>query len=140
VLTDADGVPLAVKTTPANVPDQTMLGPLLKAMPPVPGPRGRPRTKPPEVVGDRAYGTKANAVLLMVLGILNLLAPRGDDTHGSGLGAIRYVVERTLSCFGNFRRIKICYERTPQRWQALHELAASLLVCTRLRRYALPQF
>jgi hypothetical protein len=141
VLTDADGVPLAVTTTPANVPDQDMVSPLLAAMPAVPGPRGgRPRGKPRELVGDRAYGVRANTVLLMVLGIVNLLAPRGDDTHGSGLGTIRYVVERTLAGFSQLRRLKVCYERTARHWQALHDIGASLLVCTRLRNYRMPWF
>jgi hypothetical protein len=140
VLTDADGVPLVVKTTPANVPDQDLVGPLLQAMPQIAGPRGRPKTKPDELVGDRAYGVKANAVLLAALEILNLLAPRGDDTHGSGLGTIRYVVERTLACFSQLRRLKVCYERTTEHWQAMHDLAACLLTCTRLRHYRVTWF
>jgi hypothetical protein len=140
VLSDADGVPLVVQTTPANVPDQNQLPSLLEAMPKVPGPRGRPRSKPEAIVGDRAYGTKEMVALMMVLGIVCLLAPRGDDTHGSGLGAVRFVIERTLAHFGQFRRLKLCYERTGACWQYFHDLAASLLVCNRLRRYRLLQF
>src|SRR5436309_1812920 len=55
VLTDAFGVPLVVRTTAANVPDQQQLVPMLEAMPPVRGRRGRPRTKPKAVFADRAY-------------------------------------------------------------------------------------
>lgn len=52
--------------------------------------------------------------------------------HGSGLGKFRYVVERTLAWFGNFRRLKICYERTGKHFQALHELAAAVICSQKL--------
>ncbi len=108
-------------------------------MPAVQRPRGRPRRKPGSIFGDRAYGTAEMIALLAVLHIACFLAARSDAAHGSGLGVYRYVVERTLACFGNFRRLKLCYERWHSHWQALHELAASLLVCSRLKAYR-PQF
>jgi IS5 family transposase len=135
VLTEADGVPLVVQTTPANVPDQEQLPALLEARPTVQGPRGRPRRNPEAIIGDRAYGTKEMIAHAEELGIESLLAPRADDTHGSGLGVLRYVVERTLACFSHFRRLRLCYERWGTHFQALHELAASLLVCTRLKSF-----
>lgn len=133
MLTDADGVPLVVQTTPANVPDQRQLPALLEARPVVQGPRGRPRRNPEAIIGDRAYGTKEMIAYVEEQGIESLLAPRSDDTHGSGLGVLRFVVERTLACFSHFRRLRICYERSNEHFQALHELAAALLVCSRLR-------
>jgi len=133
VLTDADGVPLVVKTTAANVPDQEQLPALLDAMPAVQGPRGRPRRKPDGIFGDRAYGTAEMIALVVAMGIVSFLAPRNDDTHGSGLGIFRYVVERTLACFSQFRRLRMCYERFGEHFQALHELAACSLIVTRLR-------
>jgi transposase len=137
VLTDADGVPLVVHTTPANVPDQRPVEQMLEAMPAVQGPRGRPKQKPDAIIGDRAYGTRELIALMTVLGIASLLAPRAEKTHGSGLGTLRYVVERTLACFSQFRRLRLCYERTGWRFQGFHELAACLLVCNRLKRYRL---
>ena len=135
MLTEADGVPLVVQTTPANVNDETRLPAMLEAMPPVQGPRGRPRRKPGSIFGDRAYGTAEMIALVTMLGIYSLLAPRNDDTHGSGLGMFRYVVERTLAGFSHFRRIKMCYERWGEHFQAFHDLAACCLVVTRLRHY-----
>ena len=137
MLTDAEGVPLVVHTTPANVNDETQLPALLDAMPPVQGPRGRPRRKPGSIFGDRAYGTAAMVALVTLLGIFSFLAPRNSDTHGSGLGFFRYVVERTLACFSQFRRINVCYERCGEHFQAFHDLAACCLVVTRLRRHEL---
>lgn len=137
MLTDAEGVPLVVQTTAANVNDETQLPALLEAMPAVKGPRGRPRRKPGSIFGDRAYGTAAMIALVISLGIFSFLAPRSDDTHGSGLGFFRYVVERTLAGFSQFRRIGMCYERTGEHFQAFHDLAACCLIVTRLRHYDL---
>jgi hypothetical protein len=131
VLTDADGVPLVVQTTAANTPDQDQLKPMLEAMPPVQGRRGRPRTKPKAVLADRAYGT----VAVIAMGIASFLARRSDKSHGSGLGTMRYMVERTQACFSHFRRIRMCYERTGEHFQAFHDLAACCLVVNRIKRY-----
>ena len=45
------------------------------------------------------------------------------------------VVERTLACFSHFRRIRMCYERTGEHFQAFHDLAACCLVFNRIKRY-----
>lgn len=130
-------MPLVVQTTPANVPDQRQLGPLLDALPAVRKPRGRPRRKPDYLLGDRAYGTAQEIASVESRGIKSLLAERSSTAHGSGLGEFRYVVERTLACFGHFRRLKFCYERFGQHFQAFHDLAAGLLAYTRLAKIKL---
>jgi hypothetical protein len=136
-VTDAAGVPLVVQTTPANVPDQEQLPAMLAALPAVKGPGpGRPRRKPGAIYGDRAYGTAAMIALVIAWGVVCLLAPRSRDTHGSGLGKYRYVVERTLACFSHFRRIRMCYERWGTHFQAFHDIAACCLVATRLKQHA----
>jgi len=124
-----------VKTTPANIRDDQLALPLLLAMPPIPGPRGRPRTKPKAFQGDAAYGSVALKQLVAWLGIKPILAPLSKThSHGSGLGKTRYVVERTMSWFGNFRRLKLCYERCETHFQAFHELAAAILCANRLSK------
>lgn len=133
VLTDARGTPLVVQTTPANVPDQRQLPALLAARPAVQGPRGRPRRNPEAIIGDRAYGTREMIAHVEGQRIHSMLAPRTDDTHGSGLGVLRYVVERTLACFSHFRRLRLCYERWNEQFQAFHDLAAVMLVCSRIK-------
>lgn len=130
-------MPLVVQTTPANIPDQQMLPNLLEAIPPVQGPRGRPRKKPGSIFGDRAYGTAEMIALVISLNIFSFLAPRNDQTHGSGLGQFRYVVERTLACFSYFRRLRMCYERWGEHFQAFHDIAACCMVVTRLKNYQL---
>lgn len=94
-------------------------------------PRGRPRRLPAYLLGDRAYGTADQIARTESRRIRRLLAERSNTAHGSGLGAFRYVVERTLACFGHFRRLKFCYERFGHHFQAFHDLAAALLTYTR---------
>lgn len=118
-------------TTPANVNDGQMAIPLINAMPPIRGPRGRPRTKPDVLLGDRAYGSAANIAACRRRGITPLLA-RPRTENGSGLGILRYVVESCMSWFSNFRRLKLCYEKTDEHFQAFHELAAALILAKKL--------
>jgi transposase len=54
ILTEAQGIPLAKASTPANVPDINGLVPLFHAIPPVKGKPGRPRRRPDRMQGDRA--------------------------------------------------------------------------------------
>lgn len=135
VITDARGVPLVVETGPANEPDAHRALAMLDKIPAVAGRRGRPRGKPTCFQGDAAYGTAAIIAQVRQRGIQPLLAPYGrtPHEHGSGLGRTRYVVERTLSWFGNFRRLKICYERTAEHFQAFHQIAASVLCANKLK-------
>ena len=134
VIDDARGLPLVVETGPANEPDGKRAIAMLDKIPAVAGRRGRPRRKPKIFQGDAAYGSAAIQRQVVKRGIRPLLAPYGNSKreHGSGLGRTRYVVEQTLSWFGNFRRLKLCYERTAEHFQAFHELAASLICFNRL--------
>ena len=136
IITDARGVPLAVETGPANEPDAQLALALLDKIPAVAGRRGRPRRKPKVLQGDAAYGIGWLIQQVVGRGIRPLLSPygRSQRQHGSGLGKTRYVVERTLSWFGNYRRLKQCYERHGEHFQAFHELAASLICAKKLSR------
>lgn len=132
-MTDAEGLPLVVKITPANTRDDTMTETLVASMPRIQGPRGRPRGKPKVLQGDAGYGSAATRKLVGQRGIKPLLAPLCKArAHGSGLGKTRYVVERTLSWFGNFRRLKLCYEKTGSHFQAFHDLAAAMICFKRI--------
>jgi transposase len=135
IITDARGTPLAVQTGPANQTDGRLALPLLGKIPPCGGRRGRPRRRPKVFQGDAAYGIKAIVDQVIAQRIKPLLAPYGKTLkkHGSGLGKNRYVVERSLGWFSHFRRLKLCYERTAEHFQAFHELAACILCAQRAR-------
>lgn len=125
-------MPLVVLTTPANVHDSQPAVTLLDTMPPIQGPRGRPRRTPDVVLGDRAYGTPKNIAACRARRIFPLLA-KIHTGHGSGLGTLRWVVESCLAWFGHHRRLKICYERSGEHFQAFHELAAGLICARKLK-------
>lgn len=136
MICDATGIPLLVECTPANVRDDTPFLKMLDALPPVKMPKGPARYKPGRAVGDAAYGFPNIIRQVVERGILPLLAPRAKPgkpvTHGSGLGKVRYVVERTIGWMANFRRITQCYERTGEHWQAFNELACCVICANKL--------
>jgi hypothetical protein len=109
---------------------------LLDRIPPIKQPAGRPRFRPESFLGDAGYGTPTNLNGTKARRITPLLARPGlrkaDQKHGSGLGKFRYVVERTLVWFGHNRRLKVCYEKSLNHFQAFHDLAAALMCARRL--------
>jgi transposase len=134
VICDANGNPLVIATGPANQRDEQLVQPMLKQFPRLRDAHGKTRTKPKALQGDRGYGFVHIIKLLIRLMITSLLALRGSP-HGSGLGKTRYVVERTLSWISNYRRLKLCYERTGLHFRAFHVLAACLICYKRLHRF-----
>jgi len=125
-LSDAAGTPLAVLVTAANTRDDAAAPRVLARVKPIQGPLGRPRRKPKALVGDRGYGFAWLISLVAAMRVLCLLDPRGAE-HGSGLGVLRWVIERTLAWFSNYRRLDRCYERSGAHFQAFHDLAAALI-------------
>lgn len=121
-----------IQTGPANERDEKRVATLLDAFPRIPQ-RGRPRTKPDILQGDAGYGFPHIVAALRARGIRPLLKLRNSEQSVSGLGTKRWVIERTLSWFSNFRRIKLCYERTGEHFQAFHELATALVYAKRLK-------
>lgn len=133
MITDAGGVPLAVRTTPANVHDSRLAVALLDSIPAVRGKVGRPRRRPDIFQGDAAYGSAEIISETRRRGVKPLLRKPGSE-HGSGLGRFRYVVERTLAWFGNRRRLRLCYEKEGDIFQGLHDLVAALICANKLAR------
>ena len=98
MLTDANGIPLSAILTGANRHDVTSAAgglPLVDAVPPVRGQRGRPRRRPQRLYADRAYDSRRHRQELRRRHIAPSRAQRGAQ-HGSGLGMYRWVVEQTL--------------------------------------------
>jgi transposase len=133
LLVDGKGTPLAVRLTGANRNESLEAMNLVDDIPPIRGRRGRPRRKPKALDGDRQYGTPRNREGLKQRGIEDHLA-RPRTPHGSGLGKIRYVVERTLAWVGQARRLKIRYDKLPSIHRAFHFLQLARICCTILQR------
>jgi transposase len=130
--TDAAGDQLAASLTGGNRHDSTQLFPLLDAIPRVRGAgRGRPRGKPKTVYADRAYDYPVFRQTRRRV-IQPKIAKRGTP-HGSGLGKVRYVVERTFARLHGMRRLRIRYERRAD----IHEAFLKLGVCVIALRHVI---
>ena len=132
LVVDRNGIPLAVRLSAANAHDATQLLPLVDAIPPIIGPRGRPgrpRKRPAKLHADKAYDSTHLRRALGSRGITPRIARRGIDSS-ERLGRYRWVVERSLSWLLGCRRLGVRYERRADLLHGLLHLACAL-VCLR---------
>ncbi|WP_425284015.1 IS5 family transposase [Methylobacterium phyllostachyos] len=134
VLTDAKGVPLALKLTGANVHDSRMLEAVVDAVPPIRQCWGRPRKRPSGLHADKTYDHRRCRQALTRRRIQHRIARRGSESS-QRLGRRRWVVERTLAWFARFRRLAIRYERRSDIHLAFSMLAAALVVRRFIERW-----
>ncbi|MCP3713405.1 IS5 family transposase [Paraburkholderia sp. CNPSo 3274] len=137
ILVDANGVPVSAILTGANRNDVTQPLPLLDAIPPIRGVRGRPLQKPMVIYADRGYDSEAHRQKIRERGIKPVIAKRRRE-HGSGLGKFRWVVERTHAWLHNFRRRRIRFERRADIHEALRKFGCSLVRWNIFRRTEQP--
>jgi hypothetical protein len=130
---DAAGTPLAAEVTAANVNDVTRLIPLVDAIPRVKGKRGAPLSKPGQVMGDRGYHDEGRRMTLSGRGIATAIARRGDP-HGSGFGALRYVVEQTIALLHQFRRLRNRFDKRDDVHQTFLTIGCAVICWRRLHR------
>ncbi len=128
-MTDARGVPLVAAITAANVHDGVMLLGVIDAIPPVRGKAGAPRRRPDAALADKAYHSADRVAALRDRGIEPMLPRRGTD-EDEGLGALRWVAERTIAWLRQFRRLRVRYERRADIHQAFLTLGC-ILICAR---------
>lgn len=129
------GTPLAVSLTGGNRNDITEMVPLVDAIPSVRGRRGRPRRRPDALYGDRAYGSRTSRSALRCRHIQSKIAAPKTE-HGSGLGAKRWVVERTIAWLHRYRRLRVRYERRADIHEAFLTIGCSLICLKFLQREA----
>lgn len=130
LLVDRHGVPLAIRTAGANASDHKQILPVVLDFPKVGGKPGRPKELPDELYADRGFDSDATRLLLAWLGVEPHIARR-KTPHGSGLGKVRWVVERTISWLKGLRRLRVRYDRLAVIQEAWNTLAASV-ICYRL--------
>ena len=124
LLVDRHGVPLAIRTAGANASDPTQIIPLVLDFPRVTGKPGRPKERPDELYADRGDDSDDTRWRLRWLGIEPHIAKRRTE-HGSGLGKVRWVVERTISWLKGLRRLRVRYDRLGVMIDAWTTLAAA---------------
>jgi transposase len=122
--------------TGGNRHDVTQLIPLLDRVPAVAGLVGRPRRRPEQLIGDRGYDFDKYRRLVRARGIRPVIARR-NSKHGSGLGSVRGVVERTFAHLHQFKRLLVRYERRADMHEAMLAIGCCLVCFRRLRKLIL---
>jgi transposase len=137
---DGQGVPLGLLAASAQHAEIRLAQPTLATIR-VHRPRGRPKTRPKELVADKAYDSQAFREWLRCRGTRPCIPYRRRTRPRRGCTADltgyreRWHVERTFAWLGTFRRVVIRYERAVSTYLALVTLAA-VIVC--LRRLIAP--
>jgi transposase len=132
VITEGGGIPLAATLTGGNRHDITQLLPLIEAIPPVRGRRGRPRRRPDTLYADRAYDSDKHRDRVRAKGIDPQFARKGTD-HGSGLGVYRWVVEQCFALLHWFRRLRTRWETRDDIHEAFLSIGCSIICWRRLK-------
>ncbi len=130
LMVDRHGAPLAIRTAGANASDHKQIIPVVLEFPRVKGTPGRPKELPDDLNADRGYDSEGTRALLRWLGIEPHIARR-KTAHGSGLGKVRWVVERTISWLKGLRRLRVRCDRLGVIIDAWTTLAASV-ICFRI--------
>jgi transposase len=102
---------LVVGLSAANAHDSMLLEPMVDAVAPVKGPRGRPgrpHKRPTKLHCDKGYDHPRCRQALRRRGITPRIARRGIESS-ERLGRHRYVVERSLAWLVGYRRLQVRY-------------------------------
>lgn len=104
LLVDTEGLPMTVRVTSAQPHDSTLAPLVLKGIK-----KKFPRLQ--KVFGDGGYsGPLQNWFMIETQGCLLSIVKRSDDQKGFHVLPKRWIVERTLSWLGNYRRLSKYYE------------------------------
>lgn len=109
LIVEAPGIPLATTTTGGNRDDVTRPVPLIQAVPPMHGKRGRPLRRPKYLYADRGYDHEVCRDTVRRFRITPHIARHGSG-HGFGLGVHRWVVEGAIALLHRFRRLRSRWE------------------------------
>jgi transposase len=126
LLVDRGGVPLVIRAAPANQSDHLEILPTVISFPAIGGKPGRPRTHPRKLYADAGFDCEATRSILRWLGIEPHIRRRTGD-HGSHLGRVRWVVERTISWVKGLRRMRIRYDRSATSIDAWTSIAGAVV-------------
>jgi IS5 family transposase len=128
-LTDATGMPLSTRTTPANGNERAQVLPLLASLHVRTGKRGRPRTRLKVLAADKGYDAKDLRQRLRSRGIRAQIPKRVWKTKKPRGRPIkkdvpRYQAERTFAWFQRkYRRLVVRWERRAACFNAFLALA-----------------
>ncbi|WP_443064612.1 IS5 family transposase [Streptomyces sp. NBC_00582] len=135
VLSEAQGIPLAVAVSGANTHDSMVLKPLIRGTPAVRSRRGPRRLRPVKLRADKAYFSAEHLTWLRERGLVPRIARPGIESS-ERLGRHRWKIERSIAWLFGFRRLTVRYERKGSHFLALLGLAAALTYYKKLAKLA----
>jgi transposase len=135
VLSDAQGLPLALGVSGANVHDSQALLPLIMGIPAIRSRRGPRRRRPGKLRADKAYYSAERTKWLRQRGIVPRIARPGIESS-ERLGRHRWKIERSISWLFGYRRLTVRYERKGTHFLAFLGLAAALTCYKKLAKIA----
>ena len=133
-MVDGQRIPLASYTASASPPEITLLERFMQDIAVPKGVPGRPKTRPKQVIGDKAYDNNSLRKRLKQGGV-RLLSPhrrnhrdvnRQDDRLWDRCRR-RYIVERTFACLGNYRGLVLRYQNHITIFIVFVELSIAIL-------------
>ena len=108
---------------------------LIDAIPPIKGPRGRPRRHPVKGHGDKGFDYADIRRGLRQRHIVPRIARRGIESR-ERLGRHRWVVERTLSWLHQMKRLRLREERYADTHLAFLRLGCCLILYRELEYHS----
>jgi transposase len=136
LMVDRHGAPLVIQAASANTSDHRQILSTAAAFPQVGGKPGRPKTHPDKLYADAGYDSDATRCILQFLGIEPHIRCK-NSPHGSHLGRIRWVVERTISWVKGLRRLRIRYDRLGTMIDTWTTIAAAV-ICFQILQESMP--
>ncbi|MFE5513870.1 IS5 family transposase [Streptomyces sp. NPDC056529] len=133
VLSEAQGIPLAVAVSGANTHDSQAMKALVRAIPAVPSRRGPRRRRPGKLRADKAYFSADHLAWLRERGIVPRIARPGIESS-ERLGRHRWKIERSIAWLFGYRRLTVRYERKGSHFLAFLGLAAALTCYKKLAK------
>jgi transposase len=134
VVVDGQGIPLGGTITSASPAEVTLAEEALETIKVPRQGRGRPKTRPKKLIGDKAYDSDKLRHTLAIRGI-RLLVPFRRNRKNKRKQSERlwesykrrWKVERTFAWLGNFRRLVVRYERLVTVYQGFFHLACIII-------------
>ena len=139
VVVDGQGIPLGGQVTTASSGEVTLVDSTLSTIKVPRLGRGRPRSNPERLIADKAYDSDKLRKRLKERGI-EVIVPhrcsRKKQSMQDGRKLRRYrhrwIVERTISWLGNYRRLLVRHEREIIVYRAFFHVACLLIALRHL--------
>jgi transposase len=135
VVVDGQGIPLGGTITSASPAEVKLAEETLETIKVPRQGRGRPKSRPKHLIGDKAYDSDklrarlgGRGIRLLVLYRRNHKVCSKQPPEVEERYQHRWKIERTFACLGNFRRLVVRYKRLITVYQGFFHLACTIIV------------